>query len=81
MDVEFKKASGQGSTYAESRILLKLSEIIESSESEVTSRDYEMVAATKVVTSYGEKHTLLINFDEFCEMYQKMKNKTIVVAR
>lgn len=79
MDVEFIKVEWKN--YEESRIILQLSQIIESNETSVIDGDYQMQAVTRVVTSYGATHLLLINFDEFKELYEKMLNKKIVIAR
>jgi hypothetical protein len=78
MDVEFLTLNKDRS---ESRLLLKLSEVIESCESDGYGKDYNERAVTRVRTTYGSTHSLLIAFDEFKELYEKMLNKKIVIAR
>lgn len=79
MDVEFLKICSKDGS--ESRIMLSLSRIVESAESEQLDNEYMLQSGVRVVTDYGATYFLLIKFDEFKELYELMMNKKIVFAR
>lgn len=77
MDVEFDRIkSGE-----KSRIILSLSKVIEVQEGEELDNEYKLQSGVMVVTDYGSTYFLLINFDEFIELYERMMRTKIVNAR
>lgn len=61
------------------RVVVQLSDIDWFREVEIMDGEYEVQSMTEILI-FGRKKVLLIAFDEFKELYEKMTNRKIVIA-